>query len=411
MKSVFAASVMMLMASTSAFATDVDAEIDQFAVGIQKALNKINDATKVTGATQEAVNAANLVSKVNAGELSEISQKSAVKQIAVNSIEAPKFNKVEVKGAVQEATNVANSISLGKEGGTGNASDLQTIKQISFGDQFAKNKIEDVKVADTVEQAAVNAANLVTLSVDAGAVDYISQKSLSEQTAINKIDSGWTWKGAVINEVSQSATNVANSISLGEITPSSGSMLDEVKQGAFVDQFASNEIAIAKTVEDVVQEAVNATNLITSDKAALGIVTQVAFGDQDALNTIKFKQWIDGNNVVDGKVVPASQSATNVINSVSAPVIKTTLAQFSAVDQKAKNVADSVGFGSQIWDFEQTAVNATNLVSIGAIGSGLELSQVALVSQSASNLIDANGTVEKVVQSATNVANSIGDLN
>jgi len=411
MKSVFAASVMMLMASTSAFATDVDAEIDQFAVGIQKALNKINDATKVTGATQEAVNAANLVSKVNAGELSEISQKSAVKQIAVNSIEAPKFNKVEVKGAVQEATNVANSISLGKEGGTGNASDLQTIKQISFGDQFAKNKIEDVKVADTVEQAAVNAANLVTLSVDAGAVDYISQKSLSEQTAINKIDSGWTWKGAVINEVSQSATNVANSISLGEITPSSGSMLDEVKQGAFVDQYASNEIAIAKTVEDVVQEAVNATNLITSDKAALVIVTQVAFGDQDALNTIKFKQWIDGNNVVDGKVVPASQSATNVINSVSAPVIKTTLAQFSAVDQKAKNVADSVGFGSQIWDFEQTAVNATNLVSIGAIGSGLELSQVALVSQSASNLIDANGTVEKVVQSATNVANSIGDLN
>lgn len=413
MKSVFAASVLMLMASTSAFATDVDAEIDQFAVGIQKALNKINDATKVTGATQEAVNAANLVSKLDVGYLEDISQKSFVKQIAVNKIESPKFVKVEVTGAVQNATNVANSISIGKaDGSAGNADYLEKIKQSSFGDQFAKNSISDVKLAKTVDQAAVNAANLVTLSVDAGDIDEITQKSFGEQTAINSIDSGWTWKGATISDVTQSATNVANSISLGKVDSGSfNQLLDKAKQSAFVDQYASNDIEIAKTVEDVAQEAVNATNLITSDAAGLGEVTQTAFGDQDALNTIKFKQWIDGNAVVDGKVVPSTQSATNVINSVSAPVIKTTLAQFSAVDQKAKNVADSVGFGSKIWDFEQTAVNATNLVSIGAIGSDLELSQVALVSQSASNLIDANGTVDKVVQSATNVANSIGDLN
>ncbi len=66
-----------------------------------------------------------------------------------------------------------------------------------------------------------------------------------------------------------------------------------------------------------------------------------------------------------------------------------------------------------MWPLPATfaAVNATNLVSIGTIGGDLELGQVAFVSQNASNLIDANGTVEAVVQSATNVANSIGDLN
>ncbi len=37
MKSVIAASVLALMASTSAFATDVDADISQFAIGIQEA--------------------------------------------------------------------------------------------------------------------------------------------------------------------------------------------------------------------------------------------------------------------------------------------------------------------------------------------------------------------------------------
>lgn len=417
MKSVIAASVLALMASTSAFATDVDADISQFAIGIQKALNEIEDVKTATDVTQEAVNAANLVSLVDAGDLTEVYQKSMVKQIAVNSIEAPKFNKVDVVGAVQEATNVANSISFGKDDGTGTAEALEKIKQKSYGDQFAMNKIDDADLADTVEQTAVNAANLVTLSVDAGAIDKIKQMSTSEQTAINDIDTGWNWgyygpyrNGAVITDVTQSATNVANSISLGEIGET-GSMLDEVSQGAFVDQYAVNDIKVALTAEDVAQEAVNATNLITSDLADLSEVSQMAFGDQDALNTIEFKDWIDGNAIVDGAVVPSSQSATNVINSVSAPEIRTTLAQFSAVDQKARNVADSVSSSSKVWDLNQTAVNATNLVSIGTIGGDLELDQLAFVSQNASNLIDANGTVEAVVQSATNVANSIGDLN
>ncbi|MDR7029638.1 hypothetical protein [Rhizobium rosettiformans] len=418
MKSVIAASVLALMTSTSAFATDVDADIGQFAMGIQKALNKIEDATKVTGASsQEAVNAANLVSKLNAGDLTAIYQKSKVKQIAVNKIESPRFEKVDVQEVIQEATNVANSVSIGDaENLAGSGADaLEKIKQSSFGDQFAMNKIEDADLAQTVEQTAVNAANLVTLAVDAGDVDEIMQKSFGEQTAINKIDSGWNWSWywgkyrnfAVINGVEQAATNVANSISLGEVDSGNfNQLLDDAMQFAFVDQYASNEIKVAYTAYNVSQEAVNATNLITSDAADLGEVTQTAFGDQDALNTIEFKKWIDAD-----ALTPSTQSATNVINSVSAPEIRTTLAQFSAVDQKARNVADSVGDSSNVWDLNQTAVNAANLVSIGNIGGDLELDQVAFVSQNASNLIDANGMVDKVVQSATNVANSVGDLN
>lgn len=56
-------------------------------------------------------------------------------------------------------------------------------------------------------------------------------------------------------------------------------------------------------------------------------------------------------------------------------------------------------------------MNAANLVSIGNIGGSLDIEQTAEVSQLASNFIDANGSIESVVQSATNVANSIGDLN
>ncbi len=47
----------------------------------------IEDVTKVKVGVQEAVNAANLVSKASAGNLDTILQKSGVEQDAENSIE------------------------------------------------------------------------------------------------------------------------------------------------------------------------------------------------------------------------------------------------------------------------------------------------------------------------------------
>ncbi|KPF46519.1 hypothetical protein IP76_06565 [Rhizobium sp. AAP43] len=299
------------------------------------------------------------------------------------------------------------------------------ILQLVGGVQEALNEIDDVTSAVGVTQEAVNAANLVSL-VDAGGLDEIAQGSWLEQDAENSIDSGgsyiwWSWHPdyAVIKDVTQSATNVANSVSLGTDVvdaPEGALYLDEIKQGAFVDQYATNDIETAYTVEDVSQSAVNAANLISVDVATseLKDIVQFAVGDQDAYNTIVFKKSIDGNATeVVGEatvVIPSTQSATNVVNSVSVQSVSKTLAQFSAVEQDAKNVADSVGSNSNVWDFNQTAVNATNLVSIGAINDTLDISQVAFASQEASNLLDANGTVEQVVQSATNVANSIGSL-
>ncbi|MGL3607332.1 hypothetical protein ACSV9I_12520 [Rhizobium sp. G187] len=299
------------------------------------------------------------------------------------------------------------------------------IEQLVGGVQEALNEIDDVTSAVGVTQEAVNAANLVSL-VDAGGLDEIAQGSWLEQDAENSIDSGgsymwWSWHPdyAVIKDVTQSATNVANSVSLGTDvvdTPEGALYLDKIKQGAFVDQYATNDIETAYTVEDVSQSAVNAANLISSDVATEDLykVKQFAVGDQDAYNTIVFKKSIDGNATeVVGEatvVIPSTQDATNVVNSVSVQSVSKTLAQFSAVEQDAKNVADSVGSNSNVWDFNQTAVNATNLVSIGAINDTLDISQVAFASQEASNLLDANGTVEQVVQSATNVANSIGSL-
>lgn len=419
MKSVIAASVLALMTSASAYATSIDADIGQFAMGVQKALNKIDDAKKVTSTGQEAVNAANLVSKVNAGDLTAVYQTSKVGQTAENKIESYKYYSLTVEDVTQDATNVANSISIGEVTNgvaLGEAEQLEKIKQRSYGDQFSMNKIEELDFGKNIGQTAVNAANLVTLEVDGGVIDDISQKSKGDQTALNKIYTGW-YDHADLHMVKQSATNVANSISLGEIdvedvASNINKMLDDVEQEVRVDQYAENKIEVGNIVEDVAQEAVNAANLISSEKVGLGEVYQVAYGDQDALNTIKFKYKIDGNaTTLAGVLIPATQDATNVINSVSAAVISKTLSQYSDVDQKAENVADSVSGYSEVWDLNQTAVNAANLVSIGTIGGDLELDQVAYVSQNASNLIDANGMVDKVVQSATNVANSVGDLN
>ncbi len=292
------------------------------------------------------------------------------------------------------------------------------INQVALGVQEALNNITDVKTATGVGQTAVNAANLVS-KVDASNLDTVSQFSGLEQDAENSLDSGgsgfWWWYTpdyAVIKDVTQSATNVANSISLGdEVEGGSASVLDRMTQTAFVDQWATNDIDAADTVEDVSQTAVNAANLISSDVDTPDLyeVSQFAVGDQDAVNTIVFKTWIDGNEPGDTGVIPSTQAATNVINSVTVKSVNTTLAQFSAVDQKAHNLADSVGSNSNVWDFDQTAVNATNLVSIDTIQVGTGINQLAFVSQEASNLIDANGSVQAVVQSATNVANSIGD--
>lgn len=346
MKTIIAASALALMTSTSAFAWE-SANIGQLVGGVQDALNEIENVTAVTNTTQNAVNAANLVSKVSAGGLDSVFQFSDVDQDAENKIDS------------------------------GTATGIKYFLGFPIG----------------------------TYTYDI----YTS-----------------------IKDVSQSATNVVNSVSLGELVDADedettdpvavgdADVLDIIKQKAFVDQSAMNSIDTATTVEDVTQSAVNAANLITSevDTPELKWVKQSAVGDQTASNVLKFKTWIDANQTeeveVDGElvdvVIPSTQDATNVANSVTLKSVSKTLLQYSDVAQDATNVAESVSYSSNVWDFEQTAVNAANLVSIGAINDALDIGQIAHADQWAMNSLTANGTVDAVVQSATNVANSIGDL-
>lgn len=290
------------------------------------------------------------------------------------------------------------------------------IDQIAFGIQDALNKITDATSADLVDQDAVNAANLVNLE-NVGGVDTIEQTSGVWQKASNSI--GSLYKVSV-SQVTQEATNVANSITLGDADASGfekalasfQSKLDSISQNALIKQTATNDIGLASSATDFSQSAVNAANLVTINFKTpdLQSVTQHGVGSQYASNNIDFKYVIDANLTnVDG-VIPSTQDATNVVNSVTAEKVTKTLSQFSSTSQVASNVADSHKIGSHVWDFEQTAVNAANLVQIGNINDDLDISQSVLAGQWASNDLDVNGTVSNVVQSATNVANSISNI-
>lgn len=182
-------------------------------------------------------------------------------------------------------------------------------------------------------------------------------------------------------------------------------------------QNALNKIDDATKLVDGSQSAVNAKNLISLRSDAIqnidDITQKAQFGDQRAENLINFKYSIDSNamkkvNGVD-VLVPYSQSATNIANSVDLIKVGGTLNQYSKLTQTALNTADSFKYPyhSNIWDFEQVGVNATNLATLSAIPTGSEIYQTAVTQQFGTNLIDANGALTNVTQSVTNVANSI----
>ncbi|QLF71037.1 hypothetical protein FE840_016595 [Peteryoungia desertarenae] len=173
-------------------------------------------------------------------------------------------------------------------------------------------------------------------------------------------------------------------------------------------QDALNKITDASKALDVSQTAVNAANLINLPSDDINSIEQKSIGSQLSSNFIEFSKSFDANAAVDGVLVPSTQSATNVANSVSVEEINDTLKQYSDTAQVAKNIADSTRFSTNVWDLKQTSVNAANLVTVAELDTRIEVSQLSLTDQFAMNKLDVNGAVTNVVQSATNVANSIG---
>lgn len=224
MKTILATSVIVLMA-TSAMAggpkwpkphnPPVPApEVNMLQVfnGIQSALNKIEGGKDVSGVEQEALNAANLINLPDE-ELDVVTQVAAGAQLAANYVN---FSK-DLSEVTQSATNVLNSLTVD--------SVTSSITQTTTAGQSALNAVEGVGSyswkhgkyggygsddIDDVTQTALNAANLVSLGSVSEDLNIV-QTFTTGQLAANYV-------GALdnVSKVTQSATNVANSI--GAIT-------------------------------------------------------------------------------------------------------------------------------------------------------------------------------------------------
>jgi hypothetical protein len=300
----------------TSYCTDA-ADLDQHLKGFQKAINDIVDFDDATALVQEAVNAGNLINVGDADgaeiDIANVHQYADVLQKAANTIDgnAGWFNTTDIDDAMQSATNVVNSISgdivkavvqesYGSQEATNSISgdyfstltNLQqaatnvvnsvtagtskTIEQTSATTQFASNNISggwggyDTNVGAAVDwededvvrtQAAVNAANLVNLELLTGAI--VQEAYYNPQTALNTATFA---KGGTVYDLGQSATNVLNNVTVGEIDPSIFCFCYdgwEINQQAYASQYAGNLIKTMGDVNNSIQSATNVANSIS----------------------------------------------------------------------------------------------------------------------------------------------------
>lgn len=224
MKTIVAASIMALTA-TSAFAFGgpkpprhnpppaPEINMNQVFQGIQAALNKIEGGDDVQDIEQTALNAANLIN-LPEEELDVVTQSAAGAQLAANYVN---FSD-DLDEVMQSATNVLNSVTVSSVTGS--------ITQTTTAGQAALNAVEGLGSyggykhgshgghgsddINDVTQTALNAANLVSLGEVSDDLNIV-QTFTTGQLAANYV-------GALdnVSTVTQSATNVANSI--GAIT-------------------------------------------------------------------------------------------------------------------------------------------------------------------------------------------------
>jgi hypothetical protein len=252
--------------------------------------------------------------------------------------------------------------------------DRVDLKQALGGHQWAKNLIVDVNDAQDIVQNAVNAGNLINLEDLGQALGTISQNASVGQFAFNLItaeDNGYFDPDSVFYNIEQAATNVVNSVSA-----------------------------------DV---AINVRQNVTNNQAAFNTILGGS-GGYDA-DDVDFELDTDA---ID------TQTAVNASNLVDIREINNEIVQISTGSQTAINTAafDSSGFGyftevPDVYDLAQSATNVTNNVTIaefdvsGFCACEYEVDQYADVGQVAVNSLSALGDVQNIVQSATNVANSI----
>ena len=268
--------------------------------------------------------------------------------------------------------------------------------------QAALNSIVINFDGTTVSQAATNAANLINYTADDlhdvfQTTDPSSGGGGLGQFAVNSLVSTGGFSGGVFTgafvDVTQAATNVANSIEAVN--------LEDLDQRLEATQVAINSISGPTGISDFNQTAVNAGNLATLNSASNDIDQDVDDTVQTASNSAVSSQGI----IVMG--AGNIQSATNVVNSVTiaASVDDDILQDVDDSLQEASNLLSNGG-GSSIFTFDQSAVNAANLATAASVGDDVN-QDVDDLDQIASNAAVSTGSIFNGVQTATNVANSL----
>ncbi|WP_227284168.1 hypothetical protein [Boseongicola sp. H5] len=406
---------------------------------IQTAYNVIEFDGDSSNLTQAAVNAANIVSAEDVELYNNADQLlKNLDQTATNSALADDHWDT-LTDIAQSATNVGNSLTVG---------DFDDVLQRArYVDQFAQNYIEldndlsatemyaagDLDIPDGSSvgdiipntQNAVNALNIATVLSDRGPITSTITQSVygSTQTA-NNILWGLDYSDQ-LGYLDQSATNVANSMSL-DTDNDAGMDLDVLSQTVdSLDQNALNSIDYGSSVSDVTQSATNAANV-----AVVGDINKYSdqfYSDsyQLATNTVA-----DGSSW--GSVEDLTQSATNVINSLSGDdlgngpynwdiVQYVNMVEVGHEPEELQFASNYVSFGTGSYhgigdglvNLEQAATNAANLISVETVYGTIRQFAVGLDQQAYNTAEpgshywggDVVGQVGVTEQSATNAAN------
>jgi len=401
-------------------------DISQTVNALQKALNTIDISDDATGVSQAGINAANIIS-IDFGSLDDVEQLSDgwMRQISINDFETQgtPTNNAILSDVTQSGTNVLNSIDLTSD--TGQSYDLNRLSQkIDDASQKAINDI-DIRNGSSVDidQDATNVMNMAAmddLREDARGADILQKVDDSSQVASNKFDIDLG-----VKNIAQDAVNVMNLAEIeDDLDGDSFQMVEHSTQSATNNAF---DTELGASIENLMQSAVNIANSLdvggastngggSAQYASIGQVYKGVHGGQLSSNFVAFSTGGVTGPVPDLNSDYIDQSALNAINLATVTDVGWTISQSATrVDQQAMNNAQGIGssINADITNFDQSATNVGNILSAGALPDILgmtEVSQNFSGSQLAQNGMINADDLTSVTQAATNVINSVSGL-
>jgi hypothetical protein len=401
-------------------------DISQTVNALQKALNTIDISDDATGVSQAGINAANIIS-IDFGSLDDVEQLSDgwMRQISINDFETQgtPTNNAILSDVTQSGINVLNSIDLTSD--TGQSYDLNRLSQkIDDASQKAINDI-DIRNGSSVDidQDATNVMNMAAmddLREDARGADILQKVDDSSQVASNKFDIDLG-----VKNIAQDAVNVMNLAEIeDDLDGDSFQMVEHSTQSATNNAF---DTELGASIENLMQSAVNIANSLdvggastngggSAQYASIGQVYKGVHGGQLSSNFVAFSTGGVTGPVPDLNSDYIDQSALNAINLATVTDVGWTISQSATrVDQQAMNNAQGIGssINADITNFDQSATNVGNILSAGALPDILgmtEVSQNFSGSQLAQNGMINADDLTSVTQAATNVINSVSGL-